>query len=1005
MTSITRSGTLLVTTPAAALNASTQGSVVTLACSWIITAPVGHRVALSFLAFNAKPNIDWISVFDGASASNTPIMYQVTSQGTGGLPPQPVLSSGRDMYVWFLSTAYLASKGIVAQVVFVRDPVADIAAVPRLAESALASNSYRCGPWATAGNINASGTVFISNPGLPVDTSVASGAGANAGSPNLDCAVTVSAPAGMVAVLTYLNASLARNLDFWSVYDGANAASPALASMATGAQLALGGPSNNATTLAPVLTSSGRYLYLRFLSVNWAPIDAAGRPRGVVAIITFVAPPRSNPAAAAAATPTAAPSAAPVGPYACTAVGLKTRPWDYSSTRNAAYRINSWGHTAPVKLNVTALRGKQVMMGYQNPGSKATLRDSTTSTVTLTPCTLNCSLPAWRVDPTSYGYVNFYPHRYVNEACGLSGTCLFVHAFTDAAGELLAPPRFAMQAPMTVPAGASFITLGYPDINALDNDGSAAVCAYPVPPAASATPTPTMSATLSPVARSTGAVIEITIRITGIDGALCSSSPICLLALQRALAMLANISTSGVRIIASGAGTGPSTRRALSAFNGPVDAEGAAAAARDRLALAYGIAQAQSASGAVSAALAALPGSAGAHVDGAHAVRARLLQSLGGNDVIPASLPGLESFGYDPTRDSSSSLLSSVSREPPVGMWATLQVAVPTAASDAMPASRRRMLQSGGSADAAAVAAATVESLRSASNSGALAQGFGASLTSELDNQALAGQDVDAGSQAVAAALTSGAASSAVLSTTVSAAPSQAPAGGAGGAGSSASPAPEAGSSGLSGGAVAGIVIGCLAAVGLVAGFIVARRCNAAAAAASGRYADPVGAPVKPGSGNAGPGAGAGAGAGSAGGRRSLSSSSLRGASYSAAAMAVYASATAGAQGGGRAASDRAMPSRAAAGPAPVHAYVPSTVGGNAGEGSAYMENPGLTRPNAGGLRSASSRAPAPVEQPSAVVSSRAVGSAPSSRGVGHQPAGRRTSRSPVRRTAPNASV
>lgn len=994
VTYVTRSGTLLVTTPAAALNASTQSSVVTLHCSWIITAPVGHRVALSFLAFNAKPSIDWISVFDGGSASNTPIMYQVTSQGTGGLPPQPVLSSGRELYVWFLSTAYLASKGIVAQPVFVRDPIADVATVPRLAESALASNSYRCGPWATAGNINASGTVFISNPGLPVPAGSSSSAssGDMMGSPNLDCTVTVSAPAGMVVALSYLNASLARSLDFWSVYDGANAASPALTSMATGAQLALGGAGgDNATVLAPVLTSSGRYLYLRFQSVNWAPLDAAGRPRGVVAVITFIAPPRAS---AAAATPApAAPTPVPLGPYACAAVGLKTKPWEYTSARNTAYRIGFWGgHTAPVTLNVTGLRGKQIMMGYQNPGSKAVVRDSSTNTVTLTHCTLNCSLPAWKMDPSSYGWVNYYPHRYVNEPCGLSGTCLFVHAFTDAAGELLAPPRFAMQTALTVPANAAFVTMGYPDINALDNDGSAGVCAYPVPPAASATPTPTASATMSPVARSTGAIIEITIRLSGIDGAACSSSSVCLLALQRALAALANVSFSGVRIVAAGAGTGPATaRRALAASE---HAE-AAAAVHERVSLAYGIAQTQAAYGGVSAALAAMPGSAGAGVEGAHTARARVLQSLDG--LNPASLPGLESFGYDPTRDASSSLLSSVSSEPPVGLWATVQIAVPIPGSDA--SSRRRMLQQQSSGSADVAAAAAVASIRDASASGALAFSFGSSLSAELDNLALAGNDVDAASQAVAAALTSGAASSAVLSTTVSSAPSQAPLVNPG-ATASAAATPPAASSGLSGGAVAGIIIGCLAAVGIVAGFVIVRKRSAAAAASAERYADPVGSPAKPAPGNGG---GGNAGPGT---RRSLSSSSLRGASFSAAAMSVYASATT------RNTSDRAMPARAAASPAPAHAYVPSPIGHGGGDaaaavssasisvtaadGSTFMQNPGLMRPNAGGLRSASSRPPA---------STADAAPAPSSRGLSHQPSARPASRSPVRRTAPNASV
>jgi hypothetical protein len=93
VTYVTRSGSLLISTPFEAVNNS--GAVVNLACSWIITAPPGFRVSLSFLAFNAQQDIDFFSVYDGNSAS----MPALISYATGSVPPPAVISSGNSLYV------------------------------------------------------------------------------------------------------------------------------------------------------------------------------------------------------------------------------------------------------------------------------------------------------------------------------------------------------------------------------------------------------------------------------------------------------------------------------------------------------------------------------------------------------------------------------------------------------------------------------------------------------------------------------------------------------------------------------------------------------------------------------------------------------------------------------------------------------------------------------------------------------------------------------------------
>jgi hypothetical protein len=340
------------------------------------------------------------SVFDGDSASAPPLLYQ----WTGPVAPSPFTSTGNSLYIWFLSTAYYTSKGVVVMVTFDQDvvqPTPTPLSYPLNVAPVAAPSVFRCGPYITTGVINASGSSIITDPMMPFDE----GAG------HIDCGITVAAPPNQVIVLSYVNYSLAENLDYWSVFDGSSAAAPALVFRATG-QL----------ELAPVVISSTPYLFVRFQSIGFA----VGVGRGVTAVISYMPPPRVPP-------PTPTPVSTPTRalPLACVNVAMNMRPWDQDPNptyvlgfQRAALGQCSTVRTCesssalcsflagyincsmspmpssplvrvrwsippchmqpPATIDVSAFVGQYLTLGYQAEGTTVTLRDGVTYQVSQT---------------------------------------------------------------------------------------------------------------------------------------------------------------------------------------------------------------------------------------------------------------------------------------------------------------------------------------------------------------------------------------------------------------------------------------------------------------------------------------------------------------------------------------------------------------------------------------------------------------------------------------------
>lgn len=653
---VTLSGTLLVTTPAA--------PAVNLACSWIIQAPAGSVITLSVLAFNAQPQIDWLSVFDGPSASSPPLYYQIT----GGATPPSVTSSSNAMYVWFLSTNYASSKGVVATPVFsaagALAPLAGSngallnkpAGVANSLGGALSADGvgagsggdFRCGPGTTSGSVNASGSVIITDPALP--------SGGTQG-PTVDCTVTVTAPPGMVAVLTYVQYSLLAGVDFLSIFDGSSAAAPPLAYMATGA---FAGAANS-TVLPPVLVSSTPFFLIRFQSVDFLP--AVGR--GVVVAVTFVTAPRS-------AVPVAAPAPGGSGstadgalPLACSTVDMAMRPWQPSANPDYPLGGGAVCSLPPAVIGVSALpAGTLVKLGWQAPGSTALLRDGVTYSVVLQNCASNCS-----VADVAVAAVGAAPDRFRERTgCGFSGTCPFLWSWTDSSGALLAPPALAMTTPMAVPVGAAYLSFGYSQTNYCAASGAASVCIFVAPPS----PTPqSVSATLtaSPSASSLPAsaslVVSVTVVISGPDASACAASTACLSALLQAVTGFINAVIVAVELVGAGTGSPPTS------------------AAHRALAIA--------------------------------ADTSRLLQDAA---AAPGAFPG-SGAAVDAL---SAALFTAVTSDPAAPLWASLKFALASNVTGGL--GSRRNLQDAG--------AAALASVNEAASSGALATAFAVQLTSAL---------------------------------------------------------------------------------------------------------------------------------------------------------------------------------------------------------------------------------------------------------------------------------
>ena len=177
----------------------------------------------------------------------------------------------------------------------------------------------------------------------------------------------------------------------------------------------------------------------------------------------------------------------------CASVPSTALPW--STEANPTRPLYCWGCSEPVAI---PLSGAGSSLTIFNTGGSwgdygGALNNFPLATVTTAPgAAPNCP-------PPSDGY-NAYPCAFMEEqeVCppeAPAGACCswdcyndiypgmpFVWAFADAAGALLAPPRFGpIFAPAQPPAGATQVLLGVNDIQMTDNAGAITVCLEEVP--------------------------------------------------------------------------------------------------------------------------------------------------------------------------------------------------------------------------------------------------------------------------------------------------------------------------------------------------------------------------------------------------------------------------------------------------------------------------------------------------------------------------------------------
>lgn len=238
VTTVTTPGSLLIGSPRAA--DFSPGSAVNLDCGFAITAPVGHAVALSYLAFSAFPNRDFASVFDGTSIAARPLVFLQSALKNNTLFPT-TFSSGRSLYLRFQSTAFMANRGFIAVPAFLPRSSTDVPPSP---------GSFRCALGSNFGVVEQSGAVVIAEPGV-------------------DCSIAIRAPLGQVIALSFLNNSLAEGHSL-IVYEGDTPSSGNLA-------LALTNTNGN-RQIAPLISSGSSLL-----------VQGKG---GIALVATFLAPPK-----------------------------------------------------------------------------------------------------------------------------------------------------------------------------------------------------------------------------------------------------------------------------------------------------------------------------------------------------------------------------------------------------------------------------------------------------------------------------------------------------------------------------------------------------------------------------------------------------------------------------------------------------------------------------------------------------------------------------------------
>ena len=85
-------------------------------CDWIVTFPEGQAVSLNFLAFglerNSRCRYDWLEVRNGGDED----AQMIGERRCGSNIPQPIISSGNQIFIRFHSDFSITSTGFEIEV-------------------------------------------------------------------------------------------------------------------------------------------------------------------------------------------------------------------------------------------------------------------------------------------------------------------------------------------------------------------------------------------------------------------------------------------------------------------------------------------------------------------------------------------------------------------------------------------------------------------------------------------------------------------------------------------------------------------------------------------------------------------------------------------------------------------------------------------------------------------------------------------------------------------------
>ena len=132
-----------------------------MACVWNITAPLGYRVALSFLTFETEPNVDVLTIYEGPNT--TANNWNLRTRLSGTSIPAAQYSTGSNMILTFTTDANVFAAGFSALVTFVPIPACSGQTTITFSGATISSGT---GVTTTAGS-NCS-WVFLAPPGAKI---------------------------------------------------------------------------------------------------------------------------------------------------------------------------------------------------------------------------------------------------------------------------------------------------------------------------------------------------------------------------------------------------------------------------------------------------------------------------------------------------------------------------------------------------------------------------------------------------------------------------------------------------------------------------------------------------------------------------------------------------------------------------------------------------------------------------------------------------------------------